>query len=130
MFEWLDRKAEAERPVLDTGYLDRLRGHLGDGVVDELLADGLIEITDRLGRLRGMPAEDDFDGIAQIGHDLVGTAGHLGLAALSLAAMEMNRRARSAPDGDAKALAAPVLTRGAAAAEALRDHLAERRRET
>jgi hypothetical protein len=44
MFE--RRAPEPEKPTLDTGYLARLGGHIGAGVLAELMADGLIELTD------------------------------------------------------------------------------------
>ena len=94
MFEW--RVPEPERPTLDTAYLARLGGHLGASVMAELLADGLIELTDRLARLAELAAAGDLDGIARLGHDLVGMTGHLGLTRLSAAAAEMNRAAREA----------------------------------
>jgi HPt (histidine-containing phosphotransfer) domain-containing protein len=85
---------EPDRPVLDSEYLVRLDSHLGTSVMVELLADGMIELTDHLTRLAERAA-DDHDGIARLGHDLVGMAGHLGLNQLSAAAAEMNRAART-----------------------------------
>ncbi len=41
MLEW--NPSEPEQPMLDTGYLARLTGHVGTTVLAELMADGLIE---------------------------------------------------------------------------------------
>ncbi len=121
MFEW--RAHEPEKPTLDTEYLARLSGHLGASVLAELLADGLIELTDRLARLDELAAAGDLDGIARLGHDLVGMAGHLGLTRLSAAAAEMNRAAREGAAGQAGPEAAEVRRLAAEAAEAMRRHM-------
>ena len=121
MFEW--RAPEPERLTLDTEYLARLGGHLGTTIMAELLADGLIELTDRLARLAELATAGDLDGIARLGHDLVGMAGHLGLARLSAAAAEMNRAARKGTAGQAVLEAAQARRLGAEAIEAMRRHL-------
>ena len=121
MFEW--RTPEPDQPTLDTEYLARLSGHLGASVLAELLADGLIELTDRLARLDELAAAGDLDGIARLGHDLVGMAGHLGLARLSAAAAGINRAARDGAADQAVAEAAEVRRLGSEAAEAMRHHL-------
>ncbi len=121
MFEW--RAPEPEKPTLDTGYLARLGGHLGASVLAELLADGLIELTDRLARLEELAAAGDLDGIARLGHDLVGMTGHLGLTRLSAEAAEMNRAARGGAADQAVVVAAEVRRLGSEATEAMRRHL-------
>jgi HPt (histidine-containing phosphotransfer) domain-containing protein len=89
----------------------------------ELLADGLIELTDRLARLAELAAAGDLESIARLGHDLVGMTGHLGLTRLSAAAAEMNRAARKGAAGRAKREAAEVRQLGSEAAEAMRRYL-------
>ncbi len=121
MFEW--RAPEPERPTLDTAYLARLGGHLGASVMAELLADGLIELTDRLARLAELAAAGDLDGIARLGHDLVGMTGHLSLTRLSAAAAGINRAARDGAAGQAVAEAVEVRRLGSEAVEAMRRHL-------
>ncbi len=121
MFEW--RTPEPERPTLDTEYLARLSGHLGASVLAELLADGLIELTDRLARLEELAAAGNLDGIARLGHDLVGMTGHLGLSRLSAAAAGINRAARDGAAGQAVAEAVEVRRLGSEAVEAMRRHL-------
>ena len=121
MFEW--RTPEPEKPTLDAEYLARLSGHLGASVLAELLADGLIELTDRLARLDELAAVGDLDGIARLGHDLVGMTGHLGLTRLSAAAAGINRAARGGAAGQAVAEAAQVRRLGSEAVEAMRRHL-------
>lgn len=120
MFEWL--KPEPERPVLDAAYLARLSAHMGQTVLDELLADGLIELTDRVARVADLSGAGDTAGLQRIAHDLVGMAGHLGLNRLSAAAAELGRGLRAGGDGAADA-AAEICREGAAAAEALRGYL-------
>ena len=121
MFEW--RTPEPEKPVLDTGYLARLGGHLGAVVLDELRADGLIELTDRLTRLYELAAAGDIDAIARLGHDLVGMAGHLGLTRLSAAAAELNRAARDGAADQAVAFVAEIRCLGADSVDAMRQYL-------
>ena len=121
MFEW--RTPEPEKPVLDTGYLARLGGHLGAVVLDELMADGLIELTDRLTRLDELAAVGDIDAIARLGHDLVGMAGHLGLTRLSAAAAELNRAARDGAADQAVAIVAEIRCLGADSVDAMRQYL-------
>ena len=121
MLEW--RTQGPKRPMLDTDYLARLRGHLGASVLAELLADGLIELTDRLARLDELAAAGDFDGIARLGHDLVGMTGHLGLSRLSAAAAEMNRAAREGAGAQAGPRAKEVRRLGSEATEAMRRYL-------
>ena len=121
MFEW--RAPEPELPVLDTGYLARLAGHVGTVVLAELMADGMIELTDRLVRLGEMAEKGDLDGVAQLGHDLVGMAGHLGLTRLSATAAEMNRTARGGAVGGAAPLVAEVRRLGTESAEAMHQYL-------
>jgi HPt (histidine-containing phosphotransfer) domain-containing protein len=120
MFEW--RAPEPERPILDAAYLERLARHVGTQVLAELLADGLIELDDRLARLAELAEAGDRKGIARLGHDLVGMAGHLGLSRLSSAAAAMNRAARD-NEADYAPAAAVAERLGAASAEAMRRYM-------
>ncbi|HUF86033.1 MAG TPA: Hpt domain-containing protein [Thermohalobaculum sp.] len=122
------RPADATRPVLDTGHLARLESHLGAPVLAELLADGLIELTDRLRRLAELERAGDLDGLARLGHDLVGMAGNLGLARLSATAGAMHRAACAGRGPEALAEAGGARRLGFEAADALRRHLAALRR--
>ncbi|MGF1502241.1 MAG: Hpt domain-containing protein [Paracoccaceae bacterium] len=106
------RRRPPEPPVIDEGYLARLARHVGEGALSELLADGLIEIEDRVRALELAAAAGDREGALRIGHDLAGIAGHLGLARLSWRAAEMMRAARAAPDAPAAGLAGPVAAAG------------------
>jgi len=120
MFEWL--KPEPERPVLDTVYLVRLSGHLGQTALDELLADGLIELADRVGRVSQLAEAGDTAGLRRISHDLAGMAGHLGLSRLSATAVELGRLLRDGGTSGAQAAEA-LCHEGALADEALRRYL-------
>ncbi len=123
MFGW--HAPESEKPTLDAAYLARLSGHLGASELAELLADGLIELTDRLARMEELAAAGDLDGIARLGHDLVGMAGHLGLSRLSAAAAAINRAAREGGADQARREAAQFQRLGSEAADAMRRHLDE-----
>lgn len=123
------RPAEPERPTLDTDHLDRLEGHIGQAALAELIADGLIELADRLNRLAELERTRDLDAMARLGHDLVGMSGNLGLARLSEAAGEMNRAARDGDPPAALAEASAVRRLGLEAADALRHHLARLKRD-
>jgi HPt (histidine-containing phosphotransfer) domain-containing protein len=116
---------EPDRPILDTGYLARLAGHIGTTVMVELLADGMIELTDRLTRLGELAAAGDPDAIARLGHDLVAVAGHLGLNRLSAAAAGMNRAARDRPGADAASLVPGVRQLGEQSIDAMRHYIDE-----
>jgi len=128
---WLTRKAQGFRPVLDVEYLCRLEAHLGEAVVAELLFDGLMELSDRLDRLTRLAESGDHEALGHLGHDLIATAGHLGLSALSIAAADMQRRLRepAGPRGqgpDARNLeiiAAPVRHLTEPSLNALTHHL-------
>lgn len=130
--KWLHRSDTPEPPMLDTAYLDRLNQHLGAAVTGELLSDGLIELADRLKRLGELAMEGDLDAIARLGHDIIGTAGHLGLTRLSIAAVDMNRAARAREDHgrwtappDPHEVTERVLRLAAPALAALADRVAE-----
>ncbi|MEL6576040.1 MAG: hypothetical protein AAFQ81_09130, partial [Pseudomonadota bacterium] len=105
-------------------YLERLRQHLGEDMVAELLADGELELTDRAAQLRRMVEEGDVEGVRRLSHDLIAVAGHLGLSALSLAAVDLNRRLRNAQPSDLGTVTErtlPLADRSLAAIAAWRD---------
>jgi len=124
MLGWLGRHPNTPHPILDQAFLARLVKHLGRPVVAELLADGLIELTDRLGRLEHDLQAGDRDAVLCICHDIAGVAGHLGLTRLSIAAADVNRLARSDPDQPIDALVAEVLAAGPDSCAALRQEIA------
>lgn len=111
-------------PVLDEDYLARLGALIGDRVLSELLADGLIEVSDRIERLREAAAVEDRRAVLGLAHDLTGIAGHLGLAALSRAAATCQQQGRSEPEMGAAPLAAPMIAAGPASCDRLRRRLA------
>ncbi|MEM9764936.1 MAG: hypothetical protein AAF968_20940 [Pseudomonadota bacterium] len=122
--KWLGKMAGKKPALLDESYLERLRQHLGEDMVAELLADGELELTDRAAQLRRMVAEGDVEGVRRLSHDLIAVAGHLGLSALSLAAVDLNRRLRSAQPSDLGAATErtlPLADRSLAAIAAWRD---------
>jgi hypothetical protein len=106
---WLRGLRGREPPLLDTDYLGRLRQHLGAGVVAELMADGRLELMDRTGQLSRLAAAGDAQGLRRVSHDLIAVAGHLGLSALSLAAVALNRSLEGGSAADLAELSAPVV---------------------
>jgi hypothetical protein len=123
MFKWMS--PEPRRPVLDAAYLDRLAGHLGKPVLKELMADGLIELDDRMRRLDELAEAGDLIGLVRMGHDLVGMAGHLGLSHLSAAAAGLARCGSAGPRAQDETirLARQIRQWGDEAGDALRSHL-------
>ena len=91
---WLGADGDGDYPTVDEGYLDRLTDLLGEEKLREILSDGLIELADRLEQVGVLAAENRRREVAAVAHDLVGTAGYLGLTSLSLAATDLERAAR------------------------------------
>lgn len=117
------RPPGADAQILDEAFLGRLERHVGPAVLRELLADGLIELTDRLERLAQAVDDGHREEVFRIGHDIAGLAGHIGLSALSAHAVAMNRAARAEPDRAVATVAAPVIAAGPSAVDALRARL-------
>lgn len=118
MVQWFQKPETPPPPVLDEDYLARLGQHIGLAQVRELLADGLIELTDRLDRLREHAARGEVREIDAICHDIAGSAGHLGLSELSHAAVEACRICRQDPPPPADEIIAGVDTARTDALEA------------
>lgn len=106
---WLGKPDPVDAAVLDEGYVDRLAKHVGIIVACELLADGMIELTDRLDRLANLAADNRVEEIGSLAHDIAGISGHLGLTALSARAVTATRACRSEEWPEAEALVAPML---------------------
>ena len=126
MFNWRGLKKTAEPPLLDTGYLDRLEMHLGEAVLTELMADGMLELSDRLDRVATAAADEDGDVVAHLCHDIASVAGHLGLSRLSAAAVDLNRVLRETAPPPPGCLTAPLSPVGAQSLDALGAHLGSR----
>ena len=116
---WREKPAPDAPPVLDTAYLERLQKHLGADVTRELMADGMLELADRMDRLPGMAAERKAEDIARLAHDVAGAAGHLGLSRLSYHATEANRVLRSDTGLSLEDVIAPMLSCQGASLDAL-----------
>jgi len=110
MVKWFSiRQSENTPAILDYGYLQRLSKHIGERETRELLADGMLDLTDRLDRLKKLGEDGNLKGIADLVHEIAGAAGHQGLTAMSHAAFEAARIAREQPNADPVAVAALVL---------------------
>lgn len=126
MINWPGLKKAAEPPLLDTGYLDRLEMHLGEAALTELIADGMLELSDRLDRVAVGAAGGDGDAVAHLCHDIASVAGHLGLSRLSAAAIDLNRVLRETAPTPPGCLTAPLTPVGAQSLDALGAHLGSR----
>lgn len=109
MVTWFSAREEGAPAILDKGYLQRLSKHIGTRETQELLADGMIDLADRLEQLKRHGQSGDVTAVAKLVHEIAGAAGHLGLTAMSHAAFEVSRRARENPDAAADQLAALVV---------------------
>lgn len=119
MMKWFQRPAVETRPILDDDYLQRLANHIGETETRELMADGMLELSDRLDRLETLGAEGRLEAVASLTHEIAGAAGHQGLAAMSHAAAEASRIARGDDPPPARKLAETVLRHRRASIEAL-----------
>ncbi len=57
-------------PMLDEAFLAPLAGHVGQSVLAELAADGLIELTDRLNRLQELRGDGEAEALRRYLHGL------------------------------------------------------------
>lgn len=119
MIAWPGKQEDSKAPILDLDYLDRLSGHLGSEIASELLADGMLELADRLDRIADLADQHDVDGLLRLTHDITGASGHLGLTALSRHAAIANRDLRSAAPGRAPKIVRPMLDVRSVSIEAL-----------
>jgi len=109
MMKWFSARQENTPVILDHGYLQRLSKHIGERETRELLADGMLDLTDRLTTLRGYGDAGNLKGVADLLHEIAGAAGHQGLTAMSHAAFEASRQIRENPQVNAADMAALVL---------------------
>ena len=121
MFNWKRSQTVDGPVVLDEAYLERLARHLGEENLRELLADGMVELCDRIDRIEDSLNSGDADALARLCHDLAGMSGHLGLSELSRNAVSCERALRE-PDSDIRGLGVmePILTSSPAAIQAMR----------
>lgn len=125
MIAWSGKRDEPDVAVLDLDYLDRLSAHLGADVASELLADGMLELADRLDRVADLADKNDVDSLLRLTHDITGASGHLGLAALSRHAATANRDLRHATRGKVARIVRPMLEVRSASIEALGNYCRE-----
>ena len=101
-------------PLLDRDHLDSLSQHIGAATTRGLLAEGRVELADRLDRLACPAAGEE---IGRLAHQVCGLAGNLGLALVAHHAARAADAVRSGRD-PASALAA-LLEAGGPSLEAL-----------
>lgn len=110
MAEWFRKPDTPPPPVLDDDYLTRLADHIGLEETRELLADGLLELSDRLDLLATLAAQEDIQRIATLCHDIAGASGHLGLSRLSHASVAACRICRLNPPPSAPEIVEDILS--------------------
>lgn len=118
MAHWFRRDDAPEPPLLDQEFLARLGRHIGMAETRELVADGMLELADRLDALERHAGAGAVDEVASLCHEIAGAAGHLGLTRLSLAAVDGVRRCRGGAEERADDIVAPVLEARAGSIEA------------
>lgn len=123
MFSWMRTHTEPTRPILDQAYLARLSQFIGQSETGELLADGMIELSERLVQARSAARAGNADELGRVLHDITGTAGHLGLSAMSAEAAIAQRALTQGMQTD-PALA-PLLDLEDDSVSALRKYCAE-----
>ena len=106
---WLPNRKREEPPILDHGYLERLSRHIGMRETRELMADGMIDLSDRLDVLARLGASGPIDEIGKLAHEIAGAAGHQGLSAMSRAAVEVANLVREQPETPPDALTDRIL---------------------
>ena len=106
---WTDNTAPKAPPILDTAYLERLQKHLGEDVTRELMADGMLELSDRLDRIQKLVEKGRIAELQKLTHDIAGSAGHLGLSALSYHASVANAELRGSIGAKTQAIMKPML---------------------
>ena len=119
MFNWRRNAPDDGPVVLDEAYLARLAGHLGDECLRELLADGLLELSDRIDLVEELASSQQTADLARLCHDLAGMAGHLGLSELAKHAAE-GERALRAPGGSVREVSGQLVASAAPAIAAIR----------
>ncbi|MEL6477949.1 MAG: hypothetical protein AAFR17_11540 [Pseudomonadota bacterium] len=110
--------------LLDRAYIDNLVRHLGLDLATELLADGMIAVSDRLERLSS--ARDATpDTLAKLAHDLTGASGQIGLHVLLHATRRLENAAIGSDRMAMHGLVDEALREGSLSLAALGDYLAE-----
>lgn len=118
-------QAASVRADLDLQFLDQLVTHLGTDVVAELMADGIIELVDRLDRMAEMSVDEHRAVLAAMAHDVGGQAGNMGLVGLSRLALRAEQVLKDPGLGDGAEAVVAVLDRRDTALDALRSYLTQ-----
>lgn len=107
--KWFSVQHEDEPVILDYGYLQRLSKHIGERETRELLADAMLDLTDRLAILDKHGQAGNLKAVADLMHEIAGAAGHQGLTAMSHAAFEACRLIQQLPNPNPSVIADMVL---------------------
>ena len=118
MVQWFRRSGEPEPPLLDEEFLARLGKHIGMVELRELMADGLLELSDKLDALAAHATRGEIEEVSALCHEIAGAAGHLGLSRISTAAVEGVRRCRGGTTEPATDIIADIQAVRAASLEA------------
>lgn len=111
----------AGAPHTDERALGALRAAVGPAAFAELFDDCLFEVAERLGRLEDLVAAGDLPAARRLAHDLVSVAGHIGLAAVSAVAADLEACCIEADPVAARAVATRLARIGAESLAILAD---------
>ncbi len=112
-----------EVPVLAAARLVELRQHLAPAMLGKLVEDGLLDLQQRLPRLRDALGAGDAHEIVEVAHAMAGVAGGYGMAALEARLRAVMNAVRGEGPVDAVAAAETLEADLARAATALRESL-------
>lgn len=112
-----------EVPVLAAARLAELRQHLAPAMLGKLVEDGLLDLQQRLPKLRDALGAGDAHEIVEVAHAMAGVAGGYGMAALEARLRAVMNAVRVDGPVDAVAAAETLEADLARAATALRESL-------
>ena len=110
-------------PVLAAARLVELRQHLAPAMLGKLVEDSLLDLQQRLPRLRDALGAGDAHAIVEVAHAMAGVAGGYGMAALEARLRAVMNAVRGGGPVDAVAAAETLEADLAQAATALRESL-------
>ena len=110
-------------PVLDLGVLASLENNLPPSALRNLLLLFLSHVDNHLARINELLVCGDFSAAARDAHDMVSTAGNVGVARVSALARLLEGACRKDDAEAAHRLASELTAAGVAASEAIRARL-------
>ncbi len=118
-----DDEGATHVPVLDLGVLASLENNLPPSALRNLLLLFLSHVDNHLARINELLVCGDFSAAARDAHDMVSTAGNVGVARVSALARLLEGACRKDDAEAAHRLASELTAAGVAASEAIRARL-------